>query len=238
MDIRKKQKWTLQDIYLRESELLKFELFSANTANKKWWQEIKSILSDEVYQKEVIKLRKNKFGITSLVGIVSSRILLTFSNQVNEEIIDSLLTNILFGYQDDEKKTPLMYTGEALDCSFLKFIITREDLKIKEKFNPKITEGIIGMILREEYDDELIGIFLIRPDINLKYKKKVIDAIPYDELENLTIKWNTSLEETLCSFIIMGDCMSEMDDELLKEGETKNLNFNQVIQLIDQKLYG
>jgi len=238
-----------KDFALKEYELLRYLTLNESKLTEEATQKLETmrseLLKDEEYLNYAVSITKDMFGLKHLNGVITSAFVIMNMEDINPEISETLLANLLFEYQDEAKTIPLILTGKnALEASYLMYLLANQNVKFKEIYHNKITKYVIQS-QEKEFDEAILSLYFTREDIHIELKKQVIDALDGDVLYRLLNSW----EENLIN--IMSDAMKveldndEMSDEEIAELE-KHLDgteqgkvapLAEVVKLINEKLY-
>jgi len=221
-------------VKVKEYELLMYVMYNGvgNDPNDKWQKELISILTDTNYQKQAIKLTESVMGINTFVGAVTPGVLLSNSENIEENIMDELLENVLFGYVDKEKKQKIMHTKDIWDVSYLNIILIHPEISLKERFQKKITEEIIN-IYEENFNYENISFFLMNESIELKYQKILIDKMTEESLWELRERWERDSMNIIYELMKTGDIA---EDDLDENEPYTSCRFEKILEIISKKI--
>lgn len=231
--------WGASDVEWTEYRLLKIAVLwsKENEVVKERMEEwFDTMIINKEYQKLAIEVVEDDEGFYSLRGTVTSKLLLIMAKKVNKDILDKLLYNILYSYQDEEETIPLFFTGESFDCNYALTIICTPEIKLKKEYQERIAKLLIEHAKNtEEFDVKLFTSFLLRKDIEHEYKVKMIEALETEQLAAID-------SEIL---ILYGECflgsfmdIEKLDAEELVATESKETKgeISEIIELIAQKL--
>ena len=213
-------------LWSKENEIIKERM-------KEWFE---TMIINQEYQKLAIEVVEDDEDFYSLRGTVTSKLLLIMAEKVNKDILDKLLYNILYSYQDEEEKIPLFFTGETFDCNYALTIICTPEIKLKKEYQERIAELLIEHAKSsEEFDVKLFTSFLLRKDVKREYKEKVIEALETEQLAAIDSEILMFYSECLFSSI-MGIESFENEEPVATDGQKAEGNITEIVELIAQKL--
>lgn len=238
-----------KDFALKEYELLRYLTLNEAKLTEEATQKLESMksefLNDEEHLNYAVSITKDMFGLKHLNGVITAAFVIMNMEEIDPEISEVLLANLLFEYQDESKTIPLILTGKnALEASYLVYLLANQNIQLKEVYHDKITECVIQS-QEKEFDDAILTLYFMRKDIPIKLKKQIIDALDEDVLYRLLNSW----EENLIN--IMSDAMKTgLDDDEMSDGEIAEIEkqleemeqekvdpLDEVVKLINEKLY-
>lgn len=231
----------------REYELLRFFSSLGDNFSKKANENIKPIveelLNNEEYLKYAICVNKDRFGVKQLNGVVTAFFMLTNLKEIKPEIADNLLKTLLFECQDDENKTPFALTGKPfIGANYLMYLLDNTEYQLNEQYAKRISE-LITESQKNVIDFWLITSYFCRNDISIKLKKFVIDSLDEDVLYNLTNVWEESFMSHMLNsfnpevFNMSDEELKELEKEFENSRSERNASLDEVITLINKKIY-
>lgn len=231
--------WGALDVEWTEYRLLKIAVLwsKENEVVKERMEEwFDTMIINKEYQKLAIEVVEDDEGFYSLRGTVTSKLLLIMAKKVNKDILDKLLYNILYSYQDEEEKIPLFFTGESFDCNYALTIICTPEIKLKKEYQERIAELLIEHAKNtEEFDVKLFTSFLLRKDIEHEYKVKMIEALETEQLAAIDSEILKFYYEYFSGFFM--DIENFEDEETVaSDNQEVDGKITEIIELIAQKL--
>lgn len=225
-------------------EKTEYELLRYFLASEKSHEKVKDIqneiLSDKKYIKKAIAVTKDAFGLSHITGTITPYFMLINRESINPSIADQLLTNLFFEYQDDQKKVPLVLTGENILGKYLFFVLANSDIEIDEKYHERIAECVIQSCAAKIVDAGILTAFFLRRDLSIELKKKVVDVLPDEILYVLKEHWEEAKLEMMMASIASANTDDETIcelKELFEDEESYEDTLDKVVELIDDKLY-
>lgn len=198
-------------------------------------------------QKYAIGITEDIFTIKQLNGPVTIACMLLELEKINPEISNQLMENLLFEYQDNDKKVPFILTGDSIfSSSYLEFLLGNHKYTIDKKYNRRISECVIqkmSCMEEREFNGLILTLFFERKDISIEHKKFVIDSLDEDLLYRLVNEWNEAFMEAMVDNLNLEalDLSDEETEKIEKEledmHEEKVSSFIDVVDLINKKLY-
>ena len=210
-------------------------IFNTKKNMEKWTKEI---FKNEEYQKLAIEVVEDG-GFYSLRGTVTCKLLLVMADKVSKKILDKLLYNILYSYQDKEEKIPLLFIGEKFDISYAKIIICNPEIKLKKEYQKRMFELLVSLAKKTaqyDFDERLFTSYLLCKNINKEDKVKMVEVLEEEQLmaiKNEIVSFYTHWYSSL--FPELGN-LSEDDIIALIAGENADGIVKEIFELIFDKI--
>lgn len=182
---------------LREYELARNLLYNGVDSGfgEKLWKEVEAILKDEDYQKESIRVVKDKFGTITLSGMVTPSLIIQNAEFINKKIVAELIESLLCSYIDKEKTTLLIHTKDIAGISYFKLILMNHEIELEKFAQALVTSEMLSLYKNKGYDNELITLYLINPSISIEYKQQLVNEMDEDDLLLLVETWKNDIIE-------------------------------------------
>lgn len=205
---------------------------------------VNEVLTDEEHLKNAVESTKDVYGKVHLRGTITPFIIIANYEIIKRDITEKLLKNLLYEYQDDDKKEPMLLAGRAaFGCTFLEAVLSILSIK----FSGEQSDIIANCVIKSSEnvsDFNILTLFFIRNDINIEAKKKVINCLDDNVLYLLKQSWEEYMFDFLAGAFSEemqyydGEDVEELEDMLEMLGSGCQNILEEVKLLIDKKICG